>query len=789
MNYADVLIDMPAKALNRVFTYAVPDRFMQDIEVGKRVLVEFGPNTITAYVIAIKNESKQTKVKNIVHILDSEPVINEELLDLAYFMADNYLCSVAQVLNAMIPKAITKSKSQVIIPLITPEEYEYNPSLQRQEGFLQQLWRDEEMTIIASKKIISDEELELLVSQGIVKIINKYTKKPVARQGYIYTLTTKGSELDIPHLSKRAPRQAEIIQLLQNNNISCVWLDEHFNKTIITSLLNKGWIAKEYIPTRFHNNGISLTAEQNEIINTINNALGKESQEFLLFGVTGSGKTEVYINTAQDCIKKGRNVLMLIPEIALTRHLVEVIHKRISNIAVLHSNMSKGERLGEWHRIRNGEVNLVLGTRSAIFAPLPNLGLIIIDEEQENTYKQEETPKYDAKEVARWRATFHQALVLYGSATPSLDMFYRVQNREVKLLTLKNRIGTATLPQVYIEDLKFNFNKKNILSANLHDKIKKNLDNEEQTILFINRRGYSPITICRKCGEILTCPYCSVGMTYHKDLQANICHYCNYTVGLNQDCPHCKSNYLQQIGTGTQKVEEEVKALFPTARVERLDLDVSRKGMQQNLLTKMKNKDIDILIGTQMVAKGLDFPNVSLVGIIDVDNMLALPDFRATERTFQLIVQAAGRAGRSNIAGEVVIQTYNPDNSLFDWAVKQDYVRFYKEEIQQRKMLNYPPFTAILRVVVSSTNIEKVKVHVYNLAQKINEAVDAKEDYVQILGPAPCPIQKIRNQYRYQIILKSDNVILLKSLGAFISEEVKIAHGKIEIDINPNTML
>ncbi len=791
MNYADVLINLPATALNRVFTYAIPEKFKGEVEFGQRVLVEFGQNSIEAYVIAVKNESAQPGVKNIVHILDPEPVINEELLELAYFVADNYLCPVVKVLHVIVPKALTKSKAQVIIPLIKREEYENNPARPQHNQFLNQLWQDKEITLTSSRQHISAEDLDFLVAQGIVKVINKYTKKLPQREGYVYTLAVPLKELDLLKLSKRAPRQAEIIQVLAGNDVSCERLDKEFNKTTITALLDKGWISKKLTPTIFFNKNISLTAEQSKAITTVNNALGKGYREFLLFGVTGSGKTEVYINIAQQCIVKGRNVLMLIPEIALTRHLVQVIRERINNIAVLHSNMSKGERLEEWKRIRNGEVNLVLGTRSAVFAPIPNLGLIIIDEEQEGTYKQEETPKYDAREVAKRRAAYHKALILYGSATPSLDLFYRVQNQEVSLLTLESRIGEATLPQVYIEDLKSNFSAASprVLSANLQEKIKKSLANQEQIILFINRRGYSPITICRKCGAILTCPRCSVGMTYHKDLQANICHYCNYTISLSRSCPQCNNNYLQQVGTGTQKVEEEVRGLFPGARVERLDLDVSRKGLQQELLTKMKNKDVDILIGTQMVAKGLDFPNVSLVGIIDIDNMLALPDFRAAERAFQLMVQAAGRAGRANKAGEVVIQTYNPDNPLFDWAAEQDYVKFYFEELKQRRILNYPPFSSLLRIVVSSANVEKVKSQAGHIAQLINEALDAKEDYLQILGPAPCPIQKIRNKFRYQIIVKGDNMLLLKSLGFYISTEVKFINGKIDIDINPNTML
>lgn len=791
MKYADVIINLPTTKLNRIFTYVIPDRFEKDVEFGKRVLVEFGNTSIEAYVIAVKDESSFTNPKSIVHVLDSRPVINEELLNLAYFIADNYLCPVSMALNAMVPKAITKTKAQVVIPLISQDEYKENLQFQTYQAFFDRLFADNEIKLSNINKYITNEDLQNLLSSGAVKIVNKYTKEPVKQQGYIYKLAANLNAEDIEKLKKRAPRQAQILEKLKNQPIACEELDKNYNKNTIKSLLSKGLIVKELIPTTFIDSSISLTEEQTRAIATVNKAIGHGFKEFLLFGVTGSGKTEVYINTAEHCIREGKTVLMLIPEIALTRHLVDVISKRINNIAVLHSNMSHGERLEEWERIYSGEVSFVLGTRSAIFAPLPNLGLIIIDEEQEGTYKQEETPKYDARELAQQRAVYNNAVLLYGSATPSLDLFHRVQNNEVFMLTLENRIGDTKLPQVHIEDLKTNSRGriKSIISTNLYDKINNALASNEQTILFINRRGHSPITVCRKCGSILTCPYCSVGVTYHKDSHANICHYCNHSMDILMNCPVCHSQYLQQVGTGTQKVEEEVKKLFPQARVERLDLDISRKGAQEELLRRMKNKEIDILIGTQMVAKGLDFPNVSLVGIIDADSMLALPDFRAAERTFQLIVQAAGRAGRGNKLGEVVIQTYSPDNSVITWAAKQDYISFYYEEIMQRKILCYPPFSSLLRIVVSSNNEDRVIAKTKFIAELINEATDAKEDYLQILGPAPCPIQKIRRKYRYQIIVKSNNKLLLKSIGQFISNEVIFPDGKIEIDINPNSMM
>ncbi|HZJ84859.1 MAG TPA: primosomal protein N', partial [Syntrophomonadaceae bacterium] len=685
VNYANVLVNLPSIALNQVFTYAIPERFKGKIELGQRVLVEFGSNRLEAYVIALQKETKVGNVKNIIHVLDNKAIINQELLKIAYFMADNYLCPISTALNAMVPKAITKSRAQVIIPMIEIEDFNQMSHLEHFSELFYKLWQDNEITLAASKSYLKDGDLEYLSSLGVIKVINKYRQKPAKLKGYVYSLNVEYTQSDIEKLVKRAPKQAEILQALLKNNIACECLEKKYNKNSIKTLLNRQVIVKKLVPTKFMDSKIKLTSAQAEAIKTVNNALSKGNQEYLLFGVTGSGKTEVYMHIAQHYIENGKTVLMLIPEIALTRHLVDVVSLRISNIAVLHSNMSNGERLEEWERIKNGDVSLVLGTRSAIFAPLSNLGLIIIDEEQENTYKQEETPKYDAKEIAKKRALYNDAIILYGSATPSLELFYRVQNNEVFMLKLESRVGDAELPEFHIEDLRLS--KKlsaDILSPYLRNRILQKLEKKEQTILFINRRGYSPITLCNKCGEILTCPYCSVGLNYHQDLHANICHYCDYKTALSENCPKCGSKQLIQTGTGTQKVETEVKRLFPHAVVERLDLDVSRKGMQEKLLQSMGKRQIDILIGTQMVAKGLDFPNVSLVGIVDADSMLALPDYRAAERTFQLIVQAAGRAGRGGKVGEVVIQTYSPENPIIGWAAEQNYIKFYFEEIKLR---------------------------------------------------------------------------------------------------------
>ncbi len=792
MNAVGVLINLPTSQLNSTFSYIVPEELSTEAGFGKRVLLDFAGKITEAFILEQMELEDASGLKTILKVLDQEPVFDQQLLALARWMAEYYTASLAVVLSMMIPSLLHRQKAKQIIAAIDAERYyqSYPEGEYPYEDLFKTLWSQGQLPMGEALRYISAEELQAMTAAGLLILSGIYQGKQRLQGECLYRLDKFDPLRDLPGLKKKAPRQAEALELLVARNSMEV---ELFNQTIPRSvtqaLLKKGFIKIEQPVRQLMNPDFNLNEEQKDAISKIENALEEEEyKEFLLFGVTGSGKTEVYLQAAQAAIKAGRSVIVLVPEIALTRQLVEIFVQRIPNIAVLHSGMPAGERYDEWKRIQRGEASLVLGPRSAIFAPVPKLGLIIIDEEQETTFKQEEIPRYHARDVARQRAKMQRAVLLLGSATPAIETYHRARKAEIKLLPLTQRTAGASMPKVIIEDMRKSYKQgyNGLISGALQERIQLGLSKGEQSILFINRRGYSPMTICRECGTIASCPFCSVAMSYHRDLNQNLCHYCNYHTVQRQECENCGSTHLQLMGSGTQKVEEEIGQLFPAARAARLDMDSSRKkGMQKSLLQAMKRQEIDILIGTQMVAKGFDFPSVSLVGVLDADSILNLPDFRAKERCFQLLVQAAGRAGRANIPGEVVIQTYNPDAPVIQMAADQDYNSFYNEENRLRKLLDYPPYTDLLRIVFHSDAQEQGQDYALATALFIEEMIDAKEDDIMLLGPAPCPIYKIRNRYRHQIIIKCVSSLLLRSIAANIIKRGSPGNIRLELDINP----
>lgn len=797
MNCVEVLVDLPLRYTNNTYTYRVPDSYLPEVEFGKRVIVELGNKEVEGFVVSGIFHLQDDKLKSLKQVLDSDPAFNRELLNLADWMAQEYVCSITSALKSMLPPILRrKTGKDYLLPLLPEAEYQERldqMSLPVNPAFTRLLYQTGDFTYKQAVQTISEEEILRLAGQGLVKITGKYRKNRPLKAGMVYQVGRITME-DLEILNKRAPRQAVLLtQLLQEGETDQTIIDKEFGSGIVKPLISKGFIIKcrktRSIVPFYH----QLETEQQKSLDAIESALNEQCfKEYLLFGVTASGKTEVYMRAIRQCLDRGRSAMMLVPEIALARHLLGDFQNHFKDLAVLHSRMSAAQRYSEWCRIRSGEARLVIGTRSAVFAPLSNLGLIIIDEEHENTYKQEETPRYHAGAVARKRAELNQGLIVYGSATPSIESFYRAMQGEAALLTMSQRIAKADKPTTHVLNMRNQVSprKSGVISQLLEDKIASILDQHLQCILFLNRRGYSPMSLCKQCGQVVTCPSCSVALTYHNDLDKNICHYCNYQEDIRSACSRCGSRYLQMTGHGTKKVEEEIRQIFPRARIDRLDIDSSQlTGRQEIILENMKNRKTDILIGTQMVAKGLDFPEVALVGIIDADSMLNLPDFRATEKAFQLLVQVSGRAGRAEYPGEIVIQTYNPEHWVIDVAKKQDYFSFYREEITARKMLNYPPFTSILRIVVTAPTEEKVRLGSDEMSSRIFEIIDAKEEWVEFLGPAPCPVRKIRNKFRYQIILKCDNVILLKSIGEELSHRVYIKECGFTIDINPLNMM
>ncbi|MDD2509725.1 MAG: primosomal protein N' [Syntrophomonas sp.] len=793
-----VLINLPAISLDHSYTYMVPQPLREDIEVGKRVLVELGNRKVEAFVSEILGEEESsvndvTTIKPVLKVLDREAIFDHNLFLLAEWMAESYLCPISLVLKLMTPRLLRKKKGVIVTPALKREEIELWSSrlmAQRESDFLDLLLKRGNLSLYEAKKYLSNEEIKALVDENVIKLSGHYSAQRVEKIGYVYVLKDFDLEQDLPLLEKAAPRQAEAVRIIaKEQEVDCILLEQLIPARSIKSLLEKSFIERQKKKSILSDRILQLNREQETAYRSIKKALINDSgEEFLLFGVTGSGKTEIYIRSVEKAIQQGRTAIVLVPEIALTRHLLADFSSRIKNMAVMHSAMADGERHAEWKRIRQGEVDLVLGTRSAIFAPLHRLGLIIIDEEQESSYKQEDTPKYRVHEVARKRAELDRAVLLMGSATPSLDTLYRAVKGEMKLLSLKQRVAEARMPIIRVENMKAAAlsRQSRVISPFLSEKLATTLQRGEQSILFINRRGYSPLSLCRSCGNILLCPSCSVGLTYHQDTAKNLCHYCNYQASPPVNCPFCGSRHMSYLGLGTQRVEEESQKLFPTARIQRLDMDSSRRvGFQESILERMEKREIDILIGTQMVAKGLNFPHVSLVGIVDADSMLNLPDFRAAERCIQLLLQVAGRSGRGSLPGEVIIQTFNPANPLFSILQNQDYLAFFYQEIKQRRLLNYPPFTQLLRIVCSAESPEMAQMVADVLSREINDIIDAKEEDIEILGPAPCPLLKIRNRYRWQLTLKCENMLLLKSIARYIIDYKDFKNTQVEWDLNP----
>lgn len=792
----DVTVNIPARQLSSRYTYAVPRQWLDEIAVGKRVWVDFRGQGTEGYIVSLPRPCEDGELKPLQRILDTAPILDEHLLQLAQWMSENYFCPLAVILNLMVPRGLHKNKAQVVIPAIFPHEFDLLVSQGKilNRGLFARLWEQGELAWNEAHKWSEPQELAEYEKQGFIICPEVYRPIKVPKPNAIYRLTRVVPEAERAEMKRRAPRQAEVIEILSaSQDVDGERLARETALHALKTLIKKGIVEANPPGAVVLETGWNISPEQEMAVAQVKKALEcGQYAEMLLFGVTGSGKTEVYLRAAQLALAAGRGVIVLVPEIALTRQLVEVFSARIEGLAVLHSGMSDGERFAEWKRIKEGQVRLVLGARSAVFAPVSELGLIIIDEEQEGTFKQEEWPRYHAREVAEKRARLSDAVLLAGSATPALETYNKTALGQSKLLVLQERVGGGRLPHITIEDLRQSFKgqRRGMISPNLRDKISMNLCRGEQIILFINRRGYAPVTLCWDCGQIRLCPTCSVGMTHHRDIGCDVCHYCNRRMPPLKTCSYCGSSHLQHVGMGTQRVEEEIRQLFPEARIERLDLDSSRrKGAQQSILTRMKEKEIDILIGTQMIAKGLDFPGVSLVGVVDADAMLNIPDFRSGERCFQLLVQAAGRAGRGEIPGEVVIQTYNPDHPVISMAAAQDYPSFFAYEIGLRQALNYPPFTNLLKMVFTSAHEAAAIFTAQAILAFTEELVDASEEEFEILGPAPCPIQKIRNRFRYQLLIKCRSKELLQSIAVHILSQALPKHVKMDLDLNPITTI
>lgn len=729
--YADVIVNSDALDIDRPFTYEIPEEIIDDIKVGQWVKVPFGikNKSIDGFILKIEGKNVSSmRIKKIKSIEIKDPILTKDDIKLIDFIRDNYLCKYIDVIRLLLPQGILKGI------------------------------KNKQKTVVCIGNGNIDEH-----------IYDKYKEI-----------------IDYVRLHNGKFNKAELIK---NDFISTYKLNKLIKENILylESEVVYRYDKREFLKSDYKD----LTIEQEEALNIIKNS---KRDIFLLKGVTGSGKTEVYMNLVKENLKEDKSSIILVPEISLTPQMIQVFKSRFGpEVALFHSKLSDGERYDEWYRVKEGKAKVIIGARSALFLPAKNLGLIVIDEEHENSYKSEQNPRYHTREVAEFIGRLKNAKVILGSATPLIETYYRAISDEIKLIELNTRVNNKEMPPMEIVDMRSELKNGNMsmFSRKLLVEIKGALERKEQVILFLNRRGYSTFVSCRSCGYVFKCPHCDVSLTYHKN-NFLVCHYCGFGKKQDKTCPKCSSKYVKFFGAGTEKVEEEIKKYFKEARVLRMDVDTTRnKHSYEKIYNSFKNNEADILIGTQMISKGLDFDNVTLVGVIAADSSLNLPDYKSSERTFQLITQVAGRAGRNEKDGKVIIQTYNPGHYTLLYSRDYNYEGFYREEFTARGLLNYPPFGKILLVNALSKNEQSLIDFMKQTKEEILKLLKNRND-IDVLGPVPCVIAKVKENFRWQIMLKGElEIDLNKEIKEIIYNLNKSNYNEIRvsIDINPNNLI
>ncbi|SFJ94238.1 replication restart DNA helicase PriA [Halobacillus dabanensis] len=800
---ANVIVDVASQNTNRPFDYKIPEKFEGIVQPGVRVIVPFGPRKILGYVISLSETSSFTSVKKITDVLDVIPTLTEELLQLGKWLSKNTLSYYISCLQVMLPQ-VMKAKYRKELWKLTEES----------------LGTDLD-TLFAGRIVVDFEEFEQSgisyhtlrkhMNEGEVDVHYEVKSRETKKTTTMVEPVSDGMDLEekLVDLPPQAKKQRTIIEFFLEypKTIEKKRLLEVLSTTnaSLKPLVDKG-IIREFKKEIFRDpygdrefqrtEPFPLTKEQETAIKPILQSIEERTHDvFLLHGVTGSGKTEVYLQSIQEVINRGEEAIMLVPEIALTPQMVERFKGRFgSKVAVLHSALSAGEKYDEWRKIQRKEVQVVVGARSAIFAPFTKLGLIIIDEEHETSYKQEDRTRYHARDVAVERGKTHKCPVVLGSATPALESYARAVKGNYQLLTMSKRMNESVMPEVELVDMRDELHSGNrsMFSITLREKIEERLSRGEQVVLFLNRRGYSTFVMCRDCGHVSECPHCDIALTYHKRQNRLKCHYCSHEEQMPTECPECESKTIRYFGTGTQKVEEALQELIPEARVIRMDVDTTRrKGAHESLLKQFGDGNADILLGTQMIAKGLDFGNVTLVGVLAADALLNLPDFRASEKTFQLLTQVSGRAGRHEKAGEVVVQTYTPEHYSIELASQYDYEQFFNEEMKLRKAFRYPPYYFLTLFTISHPNQLKVQ----EVTQKITMFMQQKlSDQAYVLGPTPSALTRINNRYRYQCMVKykkePEQRKFVERILHYYEDEMKQENGlQITVDFQPYQLM
>lgn len=802
---AKVIVDVPTMQTDQPFTYLVPENLNEQLAVGMRVEVPFGNGNrhVQGFVLAIEPmaatvlDETNVQLKELVAVLDLKPVLNTEMLALADYMKEKTFAFKITCLQTMLP-SVMRADYQKYIYLTD----ELSEELQDQLFYgLEEISWDQ-----AQERGLLP-QLMALRKQQKVDIRYEVTTRNKVKMVRFIQAAKEFEQLEEIRLGLRkgAKKKEQILYYLQRLGTEKVTAVKEMKELgFSTALLNEaaknGWltfIEKEAYRDPFANQtfekttALSLNAEQQVAVETILQSVQEQqSQTYLLEGITGSGKTEVYLQVIAEVLNQGKTAIMLVPEISLTPQMVQRFKSRFGeHVAVMHSGLSQGEKYDEWRKIERGEAEVVVGARSAIFAPIENIGVIIVDEEHEASYKQEETPRYHARDLAIWRSEYHHCPVVLGSATPSLESRARAQKNVYQRLRLTQRANqAATLPTIDVVDMRQEVENGNVssFSMSLQEKLQERLEKNEQSVLLLNRRGYSSFVMCRDCGYVLPCPNCDISLTLHMDSKTMKCHYCGHEERIPYRCPNCGQDKIRYYGTGTQKVEEELQTLLPDSRILRMDVDTTRrKGAHEKILRTFGEGQADILLGTQMIAKGLDFPNVTLVGVLNADTALNLPDFRSSERTFQLLTQVSGRAGRAEKPGEVIIQSFNPEHYAIQLAKAQDYEDFYTKEMYIRHRGDYPPYYFTVQITASHPEENEAAKQMFQIATKLKQGLSPQ---AILLGPTPNAIMRVNNRYFYQVIIKYKQEPMLQPLLKEILTDTQRATArglKLSIDAEP----
>jgi len=808
--YAEVIVANKCKETDRTYSYLIPGEMSESVKVGSRVIVPFGMGNkqLEGYVTGIGGNISFdiSRVKPIARLLDDEPVMTPALVELAGWMKEKYLSYYIDAIQAIVPSPV-RTRSSYTLEL-SGDETVYEKLGRLNSNSMVEIVEYLELNggnakledikeYLSGRKI--DYYIKKLIESEIVsrhQVIGNKIGKKTEKLLYLNELQEIG-------LKKNASKQKEILELLKTEpGMTLTRLKEACGDcdSAVRALQSKGYIRieevdgyREVASKVYREKLHKLSQDQLDALDKIRGFFSR-GKDVVLHGVTGSGKTEVYLELIEECLKEGKDAIMLVPEISLTPQMVSRFKNRFGdNIAVMHSSLSEGEKYDEWRKIKAGVVKVAIGARSAVFAPFKSLGIIIIDEEHEHTYKSEIRPKYLTREVAEKRCRLEGARLLMGSATPSIETYYRARLGELGLAELPRRANGSPMPEVEVVDMREELKAGNrtIFSGSLTEAVLDTLKSGNQMILFLNRRGHSTFVSCRQCGIVMRCPRCSISLTYHLKDEKLVCHYCGYERENPNLCPKCKSDKIKYFGVGTQKLEREFQKKFSVRNILRMDADTtSRKNSHQELLDKFRRKEANVLLGTQMISKGLDFPDVTLVGVIAADTSLNLPDFRSGERTFQMIAQVAGRAGRAEKKGRVIVQTYSPEHYSIEYARKHDYKGFYEKEIMLRRELGYPPFSSLANIVISGTVENEVIKYANEVSLLLDKSI-AGNPGIEKLGPAAAAISRIKNRFRWQIVIKSGKEETLRAILGDLLDRCGEGQSNVSInlDLNPQSMI